>query len=150
MAQSSQTPQQGEKWEDNPPYQAQSPEKFGRVFWHGSCQCGQVKYQLNREKPLDAKFCHCTSCQRLHGAPFQWAAIFHKSDVNFLNGHNGLDFYKSGENLREHSLPCKVLCSHCHSPIMDEGRNVILLFPELIDFGTGQRKKEALDLFAPR
>ncbi|TPX23812.1 hypothetical protein DIZ76_013155 [Coccidioides immitis] len=146
---SSQSSQPGSKWHDDPPYAVQPPEEFGTVYWRASCCCGQVKYQLNRKKPLDAKFCHCVGCQKLHGAPFQWAAIFHKSDINFLNGPRGLDFYQSGENLREHKLPCKVLCSHCHSPIMDEGRNVILLFPELIDLGEGQLKRDALDIFAP-
>lgn len=84
------------------------------------------------------------------GAPFQWAAIFHKSDIKFLNGHDGLDFFKAAGNLREHNLPCKILCSHCHSPIMDEGRNMVLLFPELIDYGEGERKQEFLKLFAPK
>lgn len=32
-----------------------------------------------------------------------------------------------------YKLPCKVYCSYCNSPIMDEGRNVCLVFPELID-----------------
>jgi hypothetical protein len=26
--------------------------------------------------PVDAKICHCLACQKLHGAPMQWAAIF--------------------------------------------------------------------------
>jgi hypothetical protein len=27
-----------------------------------------VQYQLSREKPLDAKFCHCKTCQVIHGS----------------------------------------------------------------------------------
>lgn len=46
----------------------------------------------------------------------------------------------------EHKLPCKVRCNFCHSPIMDEGRNMILLFPSLIDFKNDEDKK----LFRPR
>ncbi|EFW22757.1 conserved hypothetical protein [Coccidioides posadasii str. Silveira] len=126
MAQSKKNPSQssppGSKWHDDPPYAVQPPEEFGTVYWRASCCCGQVKYQLNRKKPLDAKFCHCVGCQKLHGAPFQWAAIFHKSDINFLNGPRGLDFYQSGENLREHKLPY---------------------------LGEGQLKRDALDIFAP-
>jgi hypothetical protein len=61
-------------------------------------------------------------------APFQWAAIFHKTDINFTE------------------LPCKVRCSYCHSPIMDEGRNMILLFPSLIHLKTDESKA----LFKPR
>lgn len=27
------------------------------------------------------------------GAPFQWAAIFHKEDINFTHGHHDLGWY---------------------------------------------------------
>jgi hypothetical protein len=74
----------------------------------------------------------------------------------FTQGHEYLTFYNSAENTQKHKLPCKVLCAHCHSPIMDEGRNVVLLFPELIDFGHGLEKgdekgiSERRGWFAPR
>jgi hypothetical protein len=79
-------------------------------------------------------------------APFQWAAIFHKDDINFKNGHHNLEWYDPTSKSTEHQLPCKVRCSFCHSPIMDEGRNMILLFPSLIKFKSDQDKKN----FAPR
>ena len=41
------------------------------------CFCGAVRYEVSAD-PVDAKICHCTTCQRLHGTPMQWAAIFHK------------------------------------------------------------------------
>lgn len=72
------------------------------------------------------------------GAPFQWAAIFHKEDINFTHGHHDLAWYDSGEKTTRHKLPCKVSCAYCHSWIMDEGRNMILLFPSLIKFGGGK------------
>ena len=65
-------------------------------------------------------------------APFQWAAIFHKDDINFKQGHHHLEWYDPTDKSIEHRLPCKVRCSYCHSPIMDEGRNMILLFPSLV------------------
>jgi hypothetical protein len=79
-------------------------------------------------------------------APFQWAAIFHKDDINFKHGHHNLEWYDPTTKSTEHQLPCKVRCSFCHSPIMDEGRNMILLFPSLIKFKSDQDKKN----FAPR
>jgi hypothetical protein len=79
-------------------------------------------------------------------APFQWAAIFHKEDINFSNGHHDLEWYDPTSKSKEHQLPCKVRCGYCHSPIMDEGRNMILLFPSLIRLKT----QEALDKFKPR
>lgn len=75
------------------------------------------------------------------GAPFQWAAIFHKDDVNFTHGHHDLGWYDSSEKTCRHKLPCKVSCAYCRTPIMDEGRNMILLFPTLIDFQSEADRK---------
>ena len=86
--------------------------------------------------PCGAKDAACsswlTACQ---GAPFQWAAIFHKSDMSFSKGATGLTFYNSAHRSREYETPTKVCCSFCRSPLMDEGRRVCLIFPESIDFG---------------
>ena len=54
-------------WKHRPPYKIQTDEEFGPVKWTGRCQCGQVEYKLNREKPLKSKYCHCRGCQVLHG-----------------------------------------------------------------------------------
>ncbi len=34
--------------------------------YQASCFCGTVRYEVNAD-PVDAKICHCTTCQRLHG-----------------------------------------------------------------------------------
>lgn len=75
------------------------------------------------------------------GAPFQWAAIFHKEDINFTKGHHDLGWYESSEKTTVHKLPCKVSCAYCRTPIMDEGRNMILLFPTLINFKSAEDRK---------
>lgn len=99
------------EWKQRPPYRVhEDPEGFD-VKYEASCHCGKVKYQLSREEPLDSKLCHCTTCQTQHGmflmmnrigwadandclaAPFQWAAIFHKEDINFTHGHHNLEWY---------------------------------------------------------
>lgn len=80
------------------------------------------------------------------GAPFQWAAIFHKEDINFTQGHHDLGWYESSEKTTIHKLPCKVSCAYCRTPIMDEGRNMILLFPTLINFKSPEDRKN----FEPR
>ncbi|KAK4222253.1 hypothetical protein QBC38DRAFT_88102 [Podospora fimiseda] len=69
----------------------------------------------------------------MHGAPFQWASIFHKEDINFTKGHHDLAWYDPTSKKTTHHLPCKVQCGYCKTPIMDEGRNMILLFPTLIE-----------------
>ncbi|PNS16537.1 hypothetical protein CAC42_271 [Sphaceloma murrayae] len=128
------------EWKQRAPYRIHEPNEDFHVRYEGSCHCGRVKYQLSREEPLSSKFCHCTTCQTQHAAPFQWAAIFHKEDIKFSHGHHDLEWYDPTDKSIEHKLPCKVRCSFCHSPIMDEGRNMILLFPTLIHFKTEQEK----------
>lgn len=141
---------ESEPWKYRPPYQIHDPKEFGPVKWRAHCQCGKVSYMLKRERALDAKYCHCRGCQVLHGAPFQWAAIFHKEDVSFTKGASGLAFYSSSHKSQEYELPTKVSCAFCHSPIMDEGRNVCLLFPELIDLtGSDEEKRRKLGAFKP-
>ena len=83
------------------------------------------------------------------GAPFQWSAIFHKDDINFTHGHHDLGWYESSEKTCVHKLPCKVSCAYCRTPIMDEGRNMILLFPTLIDFENDEDKKNFEPSYAP-
>jgi hypothetical protein len=153
-----------ESWKFRAPYQFQEDEKFGPVKWQAMCHCGRVQYQIKSERPVAAKYCHCRGCQVLHGklncslyknanlyyatkyddinksffqtaAPFQWCAIFPKTDLRFKQGTDSLMFYSSHEMSREYQLPTKVYCANCNSPIMDEGRNMCLVFPELIDLG---------------
>lgn len=145
-------------WQHRPPYLPPAQldkldkEKSGRDApfskkIEGTCHCGRVRYWLSSDKPLASKYCHCSDCQTLHGAPFQWAAIFEKHDLAFEHGVQDLAFYDSGKKAAAHALPCKVSCANCGSRIMDEGRNMVLLFPALLKFkGDEQLKKN----FAPQ
>ncbi|MGR3320130.1 MAG: GFA family protein [Candidatus Anammoxibacter sp.] len=102
--------------------------------YRASCYCNAVEYEV-RADPVDAKICHCLACQKLHGAPMQWAAIFHKRDVRIIKGIEHLHFYNSESGKHERILPCKVSCARCRTLIADEGRNMWLAFPTLFDFG---------------
>mmetsp|Transcript_49781 Transcript_49781/g.101643 ORF Transcript_49781/g.101643 Transcript_49781/m.101643 type:complete len:118 (-) Transcript_49781:108-461(-) len=45
--------------------------------------------------------------------------------------YTGVDllmFYNSETKEKERSLPCKLYCSKCNSPVADEGRNMFLAF----------------------
>lgn len=55
------------QWKHRAPYRVHSSNDGFKTRYNAQCHCGKVRYQLSREKPLDAKFCHCTTCQRLHG-----------------------------------------------------------------------------------
>jgi len=102
--------------------------------YRASCFCGQVRYEVSAD-PVDAKLRHCRACQTLHGAPLQWAAIFHKHQVRFIAGLDSLRFYNSEQDMAERVQPCKVSCSHCGTHIADEGRRMWLAFPTLFEFG---------------
>ncbi|KAJ5165652.1 Glutathione-dependent formaldehyde-activating enzyme/centromere protein V [Penicillium coprophilum] len=137
-------------WKHLPPYEAQAEEEFGPIKWRGKCLCGKATYILKREKPLNAKFCHCRVCQVTHGAPLQWAAIFHKHDMSFTSGTRNLVFYSSTHQTQKHMLPTKVSCANCRTPIMDEGRNMCLIFPELIEIeGSTKEQREKREVFKP-
>ncbi len=117
-----------------PDYGSLDDESFVATY-RARCRCDVVRYEV-RADPVDAKICHCRDCQLLHGAPMQWAAIFHKRDVRFTAGFEHLRFYNSMLDRNERILPCKVACASCGSLIADEGRNMWLAFPTLFDFGT--------------
>ncbi|GAW12492.1 hypothetical protein ANO14919_018620 [Xylariales sp. No.14919] len=149
----------GDDWRNRPPYRTTDANEQFQKRHTAHCHCGRVKYWLSREKPLAAKFCHCIDCQALLaftrrylekewilmnvifiGAPFQWAAIFHKEDLHFENGAEGLAFYHAPSKGTHYELPVKVSCANCHSPIMDEGRNMVLMFPGIIKFRSAEDK----------
>jgi hypothetical protein len=102
--------------------------------YRAQCHCGAVRYEVDAD-PVDAKICHCRDCQRLHGAPMQWAAIFHKRNVRLVSGAEQLRFYNSQQRSTERTLPCKVRCGQCGTPVADDGRKMWLAFPTLFDFG---------------
>lgn len=64
----------------------------------------------------------------------------------FEKGAEDLVFYQSESRHLSHDLPCKASCSYCRTPIMDEGRNMVLLFPTLIKFA-GEKERR---LFSPK
>ena len=111
-----------------------STDQSFTVKYRASCHCGAVQYEAC-DDPVDSKICHCRVCQKLHGAPMQWAAIFHKHHVRFAAGVKHLHFFNSELNKHERILPCKVSCALCHTLVADEGRHMWLAFPSLFEFG---------------
>lgn len=101
--------------------------------YRASCFCDTIQYEVSAD-PVDSKICHCLACQKLHGAPMQWAALFHKRNVRVIKGLDQLHFYNSESNRHKRILPCKVSCTICGTLIADEGRNMWLAFPSLFDF----------------
>ena len=116
-------------------------DKNFTVKYRATCYCGTVRYEVQAD-PVDAKICHCIACQKLHGAPMQWAAIFNKCDVRVSSGVEHIAFYNSELDKHERILPCKLSCKKCGTLIADEGRNMWLAFPSLFDFGIPPRIPE--------
>ncbi len=112
------------------------------TLYEASCHCRAIRYGVCAD-PVDAKICHCVMCRKLHGAPMQWAAIFHKNHVRFSAGLDHLRFFNGELNTAERILPCKVSCRLCGAHLADEGRNMWLAFPPLFDFGTPPKVPEA-------
>lgn len=129
-------------WREQPPYGRSGLAGEFVPRHRARCFCGAVEYEVSAD-PVDAKICHCLGCQTLHGAPFQWAAIFHKEHVRFGRGVDDLHFFNSELGRPGRVLPCKLSCQHCRSPIADEGRRMFLAFGPLFDFGTPPRVPSA-------
>lgn len=49
--------------------------------WRGGCQCGQVRYTLQRP-PLMFYACHCTECQKQSASAFGLSVMVRKRDVD--------------------------------------------------------------------
>ena len=56
-----------DQWKKRAPYRIHEPNDKFNALYEANCHCGQVKYQLSRQEPLDSKLCHCTTCQTQHG-----------------------------------------------------------------------------------
>jgi hypothetical protein len=63
---------------------------------HGACLCGAVRFEV--AGPIEAvAHCHCTICQRAHGAAFAtWAALPNER-VRVTAGEEQLAHYRSSE-----------------------------------------------------
>ncbi|ODQ49987.1 hypothetical protein SAICODRAFT_85664 [Saitoella complicata NRRL Y-17804] len=125
----------------SPPGPVKGPdgkEKEFKAEYTGQCFCGEVQFEIMGE-PLDSSYCHCRDCQHMHGAPYTHHAIFPKSAVHFTKGaKENLIFYNPHEKKTEYKVPCKVTCKSCHSRIADEGNNMMLMLPGLIDWKDGK------------
>ncbi len=76
----------------------------------GSCLCGQVKYQLLSE-PKKVTSCHCTMCQKQHGAAFATYGCILKTDLVYVTGSQLLKSYNSSSTIE------RKFCGDCGSSI---------------------------------
>jgi hypothetical protein len=56
-----------DQWKFRAPYRIHEPSDGFKAIYTGACHCGQIQFELNRDAPLAAKYCHCIDCQVQHG-----------------------------------------------------------------------------------
>jgi hypothetical protein len=98
----------------------------------GSCACGQVRIEA-RGEPHRAGVCHCLTCRKAHGAPFNFYAVYPPEAVT-VSGE--VITFASSEKVRRHA------CAKCGTQVYSSyGReDEVYVYPGSFD---------APGLFAP-
>lgn len=60
----------------------------------GGCLCGRVRYRVAGAL-FGADHCHCTMCQRQHGAAFATYADFKPADFSWVEGEDAIKLYET-------------------------------------------------------
>ncbi len=60
--------------------------------YFGQCLCGYIKYQVGEIEP-QMGHCHCTMCQKFHGAAFSTYGESKKENFKWLSGTDYLKAY---------------------------------------------------------
>lgn len=76
----------------------------------GSCLCGAVSYELKSD-PKAVTHCHCSMCQKQHGAAFATYGSVPRSDFMYLAGEELLGCYSSSATVT------RKFCRRCGSNI---------------------------------
>jgi len=85
----------------------------------GGCACGALRFQAHGE-PLRVGLCHCMTCRRRHGAPFNAFATFAAAQVAWQGPSNSWRSDKDGARFG---------CAVCGAPVFwgdDAGRLIEL------------------------
>jgi len=83
---------------------------MGEETIEGACLCGDVRFRV-RLPTLACAHCHCTMCQRGHGAGFvTWFSVPPKA-LDFVSGEDLLVRYKSSDHGERR------FCSRCGSTL---------------------------------
>ncbi|MGQ9368114.1 GFA family protein [Azospirillum sp. ST 5-10] len=92
----------------------------------GGCACGAVRVEALGE-PRRVGLCHCATCRKRHGTPFNAFAVFARDQVRIVGGPVAV--YRSSERGRRH------FCQACGSPVFyrEEGTDEIELFLGSLD-----------------
>jgi len=81
----------------------------------GRCLCGDIEFEIELI-PDQVYSCHCSICQRSHGAAFATQALAKGNSLTFVSGKEKLAEYFSGGGFR-------AFCSNCGSRLMNYAKN---------------------------
>ncbi len=84
----------------------------------GSCLCGEVRYAISSILG-SADHCHCSMCQRQHGAPFSTYADFAPGSFTWLCGEGVVKTYEV------HSGGGWCFCGNCGSTLAGTDKGTI-------------------------
>jgi hypothetical protein len=73
----------------------------------GACACGKVRFEA-RGAPYRVGVCHCLTCRRVHGAPFNFYVVFPADAVAITGAVTA--FESSGHGRR-------YACASCNAPV---------------------------------
>jgi len=76
----------------------------------GSCLCGVIQYEVDGEVGAPG-FCHCTMCQKEHGAPFGVYSAVKWEDFKITSGEEELAAYDSSPGIK------RTFCRTCGSTL---------------------------------
>jgi hypothetical protein len=95
----------------------------------GGCACGALRFEA-RGEPLHVGLCHCMTCRRRHGAPFNPFATYAADQVRW---HGPESRWRSGDR------STRLGCATCGSPLFwadDAGEFVELHLGSFDEIGT--------------
>jgi hypothetical protein len=79
-------------------------------MFSGSCLCGAIHYEI-RGEVARTSHCHCSMCQKQHGAAFASYANVAASDFHLVRGRDALAAYRSS------AAVVRTFCQICGSNI---------------------------------
>ncbi len=84
------------------------------MLHQGSCLCGEVHYETG-ELSEHIDHCHCTYCQKFHGAAYgSYAGIINPDSFRWIKGEQRVHRYQSS------SHSARLFCASCGSSLVAE------------------------------
>lgn len=72
--------------------------------YHGSCHCGEIRFEADIDLGAGTIRCNCTLCTKLR----YWPAIVQPAAFRLLSGDTGVAVYRCNTMAEQH-----VFCRHC-------------------------------------